>query len=203
MIQWISPTEICGSRKRALLRMSPTNGFRPPSGSRWTHIELKSAIDDICQPKGVWALLRCFSGMVSTLSKMRVGVLKKGKEGLSCGFGGGNWTWMSPFIINIRWFKLGRPYETTPFFIFSSNFKGLLNLADLRNHWEPAPSGNDAGLTKERSCLHGLRCVQYIRYYGVFSKGDGRRHLPNTLALHATGNDNDMSHAAFFLLYDR
>ena len=88
---------------------------------------------------------------------------------------------MTPFIINVRYFKLGRPYETTSFFRFSSIFRGLLDFADRCNHWEPAPSGDDAGLAKERSFLHGLRCVQYIRYCGVFSKGVGRRHLPTNL----------------------
>jgi hypothetical protein len=88
---------------------------------------------------------------------------------------------MTPFIINVRYFKLGRPYETTSFFRFSSIFRGLLDFADRCNHWEPAPSGDDAGLAKERSFLHGLRCVQYIRYCDVFSKEVGRRHLPTNL----------------------
>ena len=84
--------------------------------------------------KGDWVLLCCFSGMVSTLSKMCVGVLKKGKEGLSCCFGGGNRAWEIFLTYGTHCLKLARPYEATSFFTFSSNFKGSLDLAARRNH---------------------------------------------------------------------
>ena len=87
------------------------------------------------------------------------------------------------------------------FLRFSSIFKGLLDFADRCNHWEPEPSSDDAGLAKERSLLHGLRCVQYIRYCGVFSKGVGRRHLPTNLHCMPLDTTTTSPTQPFFSLY--